>query len=148
MSASSRADVRILHLHSTFAAGGKERRAVRLMNAFGPRVAHTVVSGMPGETGAARELSRALKVEWPADFPSLTGLPTPGRLQRIARAMRRYDLVLTYNWGAMDAVMASTLFGQAPALAHDEPDREEAAHDAHQASRQQSPQVRLGGIGN
>jgi glycosyltransferase involved in cell wall biosynthesis len=115
--------VRILHLHSTFAAGGKERRAVRLMNAFGPKVAHAIVSGMPGETGAARELSRALKVEWPADFPSLTGLPTPGRLQRLARAMRGYDLVLTYNWGAMDAVMANTLFGQAlglPPLVHHE----------------------------
>jgi glycosyltransferase involved in cell wall biosynthesis len=123
MSASSRAEVRILHLHSTFAAGGKERRAVRLMNAFGPKVGHAVVSGMPGETGAARELSRALRVEWPADFPSLTGLPTPGRLQRIARAMRGYDLVLTYNWGAMDAVMANTLFGQAlelPPLIHHE----------------------------
>jgi glycosyltransferase involved in cell wall biosynthesis len=123
MNGGPRAPARILHLHSTFALGGKERRAVRLMNAFGPRVAHAVVSGMPGETSAARELSRALKVQWPADFPSLTGLPTPGRLQRIAGAMRGYDLVLTYNGGAMDAVMAHTLFGQAlglPPLIHHE----------------------------
>ena len=27
--------VRILHFHSTFSLGGKEARAVRLMNAFG-----------------------------------------------------------------------------------------------------------------
>jgi glycosyltransferase involved in cell wall biosynthesis len=123
MSASSRAATRLLHLHSTFAAGGKERRAVRLMNAFGPKIAHAVVSGVPGETTAARELSRALTVEWPGDFPSLTGLPTPGRLQRIARAMRGYDLVLTYNWGAMDAVMAHTLFADIyhlPPLVHHE----------------------------
>ena len=41
--------VRILHLHSTFALGGKEARAVRLMNAWGPRATHTIVSAMPDE---------------------------------------------------------------------------------------------------
>jgi glycosyltransferase involved in cell wall biosynthesis len=37
--------------------------------------------------------------------------------------MAGHDLVLTYNWGAMDAVMAHTLFGQAlslPPLVHHE----------------------------
>jgi glycosyltransferase involved in cell wall biosynthesis len=147
MNASTRAEVRILHLHSTFAAGGKERRAVRLMNAFGPRVAHAIVSGMPGETGAARELSRALKVDWPADFPPLTGLPSPGRLQRIARAMRGYDLVLTYNWGAMDAVMANTLFGQAvglPPLIHHEDGFNADEHDGLKARRNWYRRIALG----
>jgi glycosyltransferase involved in cell wall biosynthesis len=116
MTAAPRAPLRFLHLHSTFGLGGKERRAVQLMNAFGPKVHHAIVSAVPGEAGAARELSSALRVDWPADFPSLKGRPTPGRLQRLARAMRGYDLVLTYNWGAMDAVMAHTLFGQVLAL--------------------------------
>ncbi|WP_120717522.1 glycosyltransferase [Tsuneonella amylolytica] len=123
MSAASRAETRFLHLHSTFGSGGKERRAVRLMNAFGPKIAHSIVSGVPGERGAARELSRAVAVDWPDDFPPLTGAPKPGRLKRIAEAMRGYDLVLTYNWGAMDAVMAHTLFGEAfglPPLVHHE----------------------------
>ena len=44
------------------------------------------------------------------DFPSLKGRPTPGRLQKLAKAMKGFDLVCTYNWGAMDAVMAHTLF--------------------------------------
>src|SRR5690606_31501226 len=35
---------------------------------------------------------------------------TLGRLRRIAAAMAGYDLILTYNWGAMDAVMAHTLY--------------------------------------
>ncbi|QDM40506.1 glycosyltransferase [Altererythrobacter sp. TH136] len=124
MSAANRAPTaRILHLHSTFSAGGKERRAVRLMNAFGPRVAHTVVTGVLGETGAARELSRALKIAYPTDFPALAGRPTPARLQKIARAMQGHDLVLTYNWGALDAVMAHTLFAdfyRLPPLIHHE----------------------------
>ncbi|GGD88823.1 glycosyl transferase family 1 [Tsuneonella deserti] len=123
MSAGKSAGARILHLHSTFAAGGKERRAVRLMNAFGPAISHSIVSGIPGETGAASELSAALKVDWPAGFPPLTGLPTPRRLQRLAQAMRGYDLVLTYNWGAMDAVLSHTLFADVfslPPLVHHE----------------------------
>lgn len=123
MSGDSGAAPRILHLHSTFAPGGKERRAVRLMNAFGSGVRHAIVSGVPGETSAAAEIDRAIAVEWPGDFPALQGRPTLGRLKRIAQAMRGYDLVLTYNWGAMDAVMANTLFGElygVPPLIHHE----------------------------
>ena len=147
MTAANRADARILHLHSTFAAGGKERRAVQLMNAFGPQVAHAIVSGMPGETGAAREIARGIRVDWPDDFPSLTGLPTPARLQRLARAMRPYDLVLTYNWGAMDAVMAHTLFGQAfglPPLIHHEDGFNADEQDALKARRNWYRRIALG----
>jgi len=62
-------------------------------------------------------------VNYPKDFPSLSGRPTPGRLQRLAAAMKPYDLVLPYNWGAMDAVMAHTLFRDflnLPPLVHHE----------------------------
>ena len=38
---------RILHLHSTFDAGGKELRCVRLINAFGSDAEHAIVSGDP-----------------------------------------------------------------------------------------------------
>ncbi|MEL6707460.1 MAG: glycosyltransferase family 4 protein [Pseudomonadota bacterium] len=115
--------VRILHCHSTFSAGGKERRAVQLMNAFGKAADHTVVSGMPDQLGARELIDRKVRVRFPTDFPSLTGRPTPGRLVTIARAMEGYDLILTYNWGAMDAVMAHTTFGQQfglPPLIHHE----------------------------
>ncbi len=108
---------RVLHLHSTFNAGGKELRAVRLMNAFGKKLHHTVVSAEPERMEAATRLDRKVPVAFPKDFPSLKGKPTPGRLQKIAKAMQGYDLILTYNWGAMDAVMAHTLFSQAMSLA-------------------------------
>ncbi len=113
----------ILHLHSTFAAGGKELRCVRLINAFGPGVGHSIVSAVPDQMDAAQGILRQIPMAYPANFPSLQGRPTPGRLQKLARAMRGYDLILTYNWGAMDAVMAHTLFGQAldlPPLIHHE----------------------------
>lgn len=146
MNATSGARPRILHLHSSFASGGKERRAVRLMNAFGPKVAHAIVSGVPGETGAAAEISRAVKVDWPA-FPSLQGRPTPGRLKKLAEAMRGYDLVLTYNWGALDAVMANTLFGEAlglPPLIHHEDGFNEDERGGLKRSRNWYRRIALG----
>ncbi|NQX94847.1 MAG: glycosyltransferase [Erythrobacter sp.] len=124
MSASKGGPIRILHCHSTFSAGGKERRAVQLINAFGKAAEHTVVSSMPGQLGARSLIDRRVKARFPTDFPSLQGRPTPGRLVTIARAMEGYDLILTYNWGAMDAVMAHTMFGErfglAPLIHHED----------------------------
>ena len=71
---------RILHLHSTFAAGGKELRSVRLINAFGTRVHHAIVSAEPEETGAAQHIAHGSRVTYPKDFPALKGKPLPGRL--------------------------------------------------------------------
>jgi len=113
----------ILHLHSTFAAGGKELRCVRLINAFGHHARHSVVSAMPGRLEASELISPNVAVNYPTKFPSLRGRPTPGRLQKIAKAMQQYDLVLTYNWGAMDAAMAHTMFSGSmdlPPLIHHE----------------------------
>ena len=113
----------ILHVHSTFSPGGKELRCVQLINAFGVRARHTIVSAEPDQLGAAKRIRPGIAVTLQPDFPSLKGLPAPGRLQKLAKAMRDYDLVLTYNWGAMDAVMAHTLFSDAfdlPKLIHHE----------------------------
>ncbi len=119
----SRTSLKILHLHSSFQAGGKELRAAKLMNAFGPEFEHTVVSAEIGALGAASAIMPSIPVNFPANFPALAGAPTPGRLQRIAKAMQGFDLVLSYNWGAMDAVMAHTIFAEAmrlPPLVHHE----------------------------
>lgn len=115
--------MRILHLHSSFNPGGKELRAARLMNLFGAALEHTVVSAQPGALGARSAVDPALRVAYPEDFPALAGRPGLARFQRLAAAMRGHDLVLTYNWGAMDAVMAHTLFSRAlglPPLVHHE----------------------------
>jgi glycosyltransferase involved in cell wall biosynthesis len=107
---------RILHLHSSFDAGGKELRCVRLINAFGRAAEHAIVSGDSERRSAAAMLDPKARVTWP-EFPSLTGKPWPGRLLRLAQAMAGYDLVCTYNWGAIDAVMAHTLFADVHTLA-------------------------------
>lgn len=113
--------INILHLHSTFDLGGKEARATRLMNAFGDRARHTIVSGMPGHYGARERIAKGIKYEIAQDPPPLQGRPSVARYDALARFMRRFDLVLTYNWGAIDGVMARRVFGRGvPPVVHHE----------------------------
>ena len=111
----------ILHLHSSFSLGGKEARAVRLMNAWGDRARHTIVSGVDGQYGARDEIAKGVPYEIAQDPPPLTGKPSVARFEALAAYMRRFDLVLTYNWGAIDGVMARRAFAKGcPPLIHHE----------------------------
>jgi glycosyltransferase involved in cell wall biosynthesis len=113
--------IHILHLHSTFNLGGKESRAVRLMNAFGDKARHTIVSAMPDQLGARDAIAKGIKYEIAQNPPPLSGRPSAKRYEEIARFMRRFDLVLTYNWGAIDGVMAARVFGKGlPPIVHHE----------------------------
>ena len=115
------APVRILHLHSSFDLGGKEVRAIRLMVAWGDRARHVIVSGVPGALGACDAIPDGVTYEVAQNPPPLTGKPSVARYEAIARFMRRFDLVLTYNWGAIDGVMARRAFGKgAPPVVHHE----------------------------
>lgn len=123
MSKCSGAAIRVLHCHSTFSAGGKEVRSVGLMNAFGAALEHTIISAEPDAMGARTLIDPGVTAHFPGDFPSLKGLPTPGRLAALAEALRGYDLICTYNWGAMDAAMAHAVFARnfgLPPLVHHE----------------------------
>jgi glycosyltransferase involved in cell wall biosynthesis len=121
------APVRILHAHSTFDLGGKEARAVRLMNAFGAAAEHAVLTSVPGATSARAAIDHEVRVDFPADAPPLAGRPGLGRLFRLSRYMKAFDLVLTYNWGAFDAVMARHLFGGPPLVHHEDGFNEDEA---------------------
>jgi len=110
-----------LHCHSTFAAGGKEIRAVRLMNAFGKDARHTILSAVPGALAARAAIDEGITVSFPEDAPSLQGKPGLRRYREIAAYMTGFDLVLTYNWGSMDVVMTRRIFrGSLPPLIHHE----------------------------
>jgi glycosyltransferase involved in cell wall biosynthesis len=119
--------VRILHCHSTFSLGGKEARCARLMNAFGDAAEHVVLSAMPDRLGAREAIDRSVRVEFPTDAPSLAGKPDPVRYAKLARYMRRFDLVLTYNWGSFDAAMARRLLGGPPLVHHEDGFNEDEA---------------------
>ncbi len=116
---------RILHLHSSFNLGGKEARAVQLMNAFGAAASHTVLSAMPEAMGAAKMVQDDVDVVYPGQTqaPVLYGKPSPFRYLKLARYFQKFDLLLSYNWGSMDAVGAHRLFSPfipLPPLIHHE----------------------------
>jgi L-malate glycosyltransferase len=117
------AAVRILHLHSSFDLGGKEARAVRLMNHFGDQAEHVVLSASDA-FGAREAIDKNVKVLFPGtDAVSLAGMPSMGRYRKLAAYMKKFHLVLSYNWGAMDGVMAHTLLSKSmglPPLIHHE----------------------------
>ncbi|WP_375427217.1 glycosyltransferase [uncultured Sphingomonas sp.] len=111
----------ILHLHSAFDLGGKEARAVRLMNVWGDRARHTIVSRVPTALGARAAIARGVRYEIAQDPPPLAGKPSVKRYEAIAGFTRRFDLVLTYDWGAIDGVMARRVFGKGmPPVVHHE----------------------------
>jgi L-malate glycosyltransferase len=113
--------IRILHCHSTFAAGGKEARAVRLMNAFGQDARHTILTAVPGALDARAMIDEGISVSFPDHAPSLQGKPGLRRYKEIAAYLTGFDLVLTYNWGSMDVVMTRRIFGRTlPPLIHHE----------------------------
>ncbi|MEP2988622.1 MAG: glycosyltransferase family 4 protein [Parasphingorhabdus sp.] len=114
---------KILHLHSTFNLGGKEARAVRLMNHFGDKAEHIILSAEPEQLSAREALDKSIKVDFPKGAPSLAGKPSLGRYREFVEYFRQFDLILSYNWGSMDGVMARTLFarvGGLPPLIHHE----------------------------
>lgn len=112
---------RILHAHSTFDLGGKEARSVALINAFGGAFEHDIVSADRQALGAARLIDPGISHRlMPPEVPPLEGWPSLKRWRALAAAIARYDLLLTYNWGSMDAVMANRLFARIPHVHHED----------------------------
>ncbi|MXP30072.1 glycosyltransferase [Porphyrobacter algicida] len=113
---------RILHLHGNFDRTSAARRSVDVINGLGSGFGHAIVSGdnIGGGIDSVNDDIIATRV---VGFTRMGGAPTPGKLQRIARDMRGYDLVCTYGSGAMNAALAHTLFADLhglPPLIHHE----------------------------
>jgi L-malate glycosyltransferase len=124
MSQAASPPLRILHCFSSFAADDKAPRAAVLMNAFGAEAEHTIVSADAEAVTGRAHIAAGVKVRFPRDFPALAGRPTPGRLVGLAQAMKPYDLICTYDWGAIDATMAHGVFaanlGLPPLIHHED----------------------------
>lgn len=98
----------LLHVFPTFAHGGVPIRISTIINHFGKRYRHTVLS-LDGPTDCRSRLNPDLSADVLAFEGASGGLP--GRL----RAIRSYiksrspDLLLTFNWGATEWALANTL---------------------------------------
>ncbi|MBL8731850.1 MAG: glycosyltransferase [Planctomycetes bacterium] len=96
---------RFVHVFATFGRGGPQVRAVQLMQRLGPDHEH-VVMAMNGDTAARELLPAGVVVEFVA-APQERGFLATRRWFGRWLAAQRPDLVLTYNWGAIEAVAAA-----------------------------------------
>ena len=95
----------LLHVFSTFVPAGPETRAVRLIEGAGHEFRHSLVA-MDGRTDAAALFSGKYDVKLLAAPPRAGSVATLRRLRALLVDLRPTAL-LTYNWGAFDAVLAA-----------------------------------------
>lgn len=95
-----------LHVFPSFEVGGVALRMARIINHLGKRYRHKVLA-LNDNFGAARHLAR--EVEVTLVHPQKTNSRTFGGVVEGALALRRLkpDLLLTYNWGAIEWAIAN-----------------------------------------
>jgi glycosyltransferase involved in cell wall biosynthesis len=102
------------HVFSGFDPGGAEVRTVTLMNALGPLVRHSVIA-TNGSYGAADRIKNDVSVELVQPPPGNGTLWYGVPMARTIRALHP-DLLLTYNWGAIDGVIGGLIAPICPVL--------------------------------
>jgi len=110
--------VRCLHVFSTFAPGGPQVRTARLLPELPGAWKHAILA-LDGCTDARTLLAPELGVELLA-APPRAG--TPRTTLALARILRRErpELLLTYNFGALDALLAARLVGLRAVVHHED----------------------------
>jgi glycosyltransferase involved in cell wall biosynthesis len=93
----------LLHVFSTFAVGGPQVRTATIINVLGDEFRHTILP-MDGRHDALAKIS--IPVNCIAPPASRHPLVRPLQLRRVL-GMLHPDLVLTYNWGAIESVLAA-----------------------------------------
>jgi glycosyltransferase involved in cell wall biosynthesis len=95
----------LLHVFSTFVPAGPQVRTVGLIDDLGGEFRHSVLA-MDGRTDARELLAGAAEVEILTAPPKAGTLKTVPRMRALLKETQP-DLVLTYNFGAMDTVLAA-----------------------------------------
>lgn len=115
----------LLHVFSNFVPTGPELRTVALIGAFGGSFRHSILS-MDGRVSAADRLPSGVEVRLLPSPPRAGSLATARRLRRLLTE-ERPDLVLTYNWGAFDMLLAARSAGFRRLVHHEEGFNEDEA---------------------
>jgi glycosyltransferase involved in cell wall biosynthesis len=116
----------LLHVLPTFVPAGLEMRTVNLIAGFGAELRHSILS-MDGRTDAAGRLPPDAPVRLLPSPPKAGSLLTAARLRRILRRTAP-DLVLTYNWGAFDMLVAARSTGFRRVIHHEDGFDADEAH--------------------
>lgn len=115
----------LLHVFANFTATGPELRTVALIAAFGDAFEHSILS-LDGRVEAAERLPAGAPVRLLASPPRAGSLATARRLRQVIRRQRP-DLLLTYGWAGIDAVLAAASLGLYRVIHHEEGFNEDEA---------------------
>lgn len=108
----------LLHVVPTFVPAGLEMRTVELIAGFGKELRHSILS-MDGRTEAVERLPPDAPVRILPSPVKAGSLRTAVHLRQILREQKP-DLLLTYNWGAFDAIVAARSLGFHRVLHHED----------------------------
>jgi L-malate glycosyltransferase len=106
-----------LHIFPGFGIGGMELRSTRIINGMGPGVRHTIVSLM-GTYEAREFIHPDIQVECPAPPANISFFSYVRELRKLIR-QQDPDVLLTYNWGAIDAVLSAWTSKRRPLVHHE-----------------------------
>lgn len=108
----------LLHVIPTFVPAGIEMRTVNLITGFVNELRHSILA-MDGRTLAADRLPPDAPVRILPSFPKAGSLRTAVRLRQIL-IQEKPDLLLTYSWGAFDALLAARSLGFNRVIHHED----------------------------
>jgi len=116
--ADERRPLRVLHAFATFTAAGPQLRTLDLIAGLGPALEHEIIA-------CDDDLSARDSAPQDCPFtclpcPEGTGFLGPVRAWRKLLRQRRPDLLLTYNWGSLDAVLAARSLGLRSHIHHED----------------------------
>src|SRR5687767_1172534 len=97
----------LLHVFPTFGPGGAEIRVTKIMNALGHEAVHTILALSP-DWRARDYIQPQIKTTFLPPPPGRGSLLYFLELRKVLWA-EKPDLLLTYNWGAIQSVMAGRL---------------------------------------
>jgi glycosyltransferase involved in cell wall biosynthesis len=104
----------LLFITPGFGVGGAQVRTTQIINALGPDYRYQILA-LNGNTRAGDRIDPSIPINW----LNLRGTENPAKmLLRLVRLVRecRPDLVLSFNWGSIDAVLATVLAGICPVI--------------------------------
>ncbi|MBW6525520.1 glycosyltransferase [Sphingomonas sp. RHCKR7] len=112
----------LLHVLPSFDLDARGARVARLMTAFGDRARHRLIVADATRLAARQRVGKGVRYEIAQEAAPLAGKPSLARYEALAKLMRGHDLVLTYDWAAIDAVMARRVFarGLPPVIHHED----------------------------
>lgn len=107
----------LLHIFPTFSVGGVQNRIVRVINALNQRFHHTILA-MDGDFSAANGLERHLDVTFESVSLRKSRFFSVANLTLARHTLRRLrpNLLLSYNWGSMEWILANRISRTCPQI--------------------------------